>query len=61
MLRSGLNAKARLVAGPFLLISLYFYFIELSETKMPVLANLFFQRKACDLLGFAVLIFLFSG
>jgi hypothetical protein len=33
-----LNAKARLLAGPF---SIYFYFIELTQTKMPVLAGLF--------------------
>jgi hypothetical protein len=28
--------------------SIYFYFIELSETKMPVLADLFFGLQVID-------------
>jgi hypothetical protein len=56
----GLNAKARLVAGPFLFFY-YFYFNGLGETKMPTLADLFFGCKGCGLLGFRVLIFEFGG
>jgi hypothetical protein len=44
-LASGLNAKARLLAGP--LFSFYFYFIEVRGTNMPTLMDLFF---ACSLL-----------
>ena len=43
---SRLNAKARLLAGPCFLI--YFYFIELSETKMPHLAGFIFGLQLVD-------------
>jgi hypothetical protein len=34
------------LAGPS--FSIYFYFIELGETKMPVLAGLFFGLQVID-------------
>jgi hypothetical protein len=43
----GLKAKARHLAGP--LFSIYFYFIKLEVTKMPVLAGLFFGLQVIDL------------
>jgi hypothetical protein len=55
---SGLNAKARLVAGPFL-FSYYFYFKGLSETKCQFWADLFLACKGYGLLGFRVSIFEF--
>jgi len=56
----GLNAKARLVAGPSL-FSYYFYFTGLSETKYQFWADLFLACKGCALFGFRVLIFEFGG
>jgi hypothetical protein len=55
----GLNAKARLVAGPFL-FSYYFYFNGLSETKCQFWADLFLACKRFGLLGFRVFIFEFE-
>jgi hypothetical protein len=49
-----LNAKARLLAGPFFYL---LYFIELNETKMPVSAGLFFGVQVIDFwlfMGFGV-------
>jgi hypothetical protein len=68
--RSGLNAKARLDGRAFSrfldflttisFIFLYFYFNELSETKMPTSEDLFLACKGFGLFGFAVLILEFG-
>jgi hypothetical protein len=55
-----LNAKARL-GGRAFSFSYYFYFIELRETKMPSLVDLFLACKGFGLFGFANLIFGFGG
>jgi hypothetical protein len=47
----GLNAKTRL-GGRAFLFSYYFYSIELSETKMPSLKDLFLACKGFRLFGF---------